>query len=215
MKIEIRNDSVEISGYVNAIERESKVLHTREGKPFVEKISSGAFRRSLARNDNVRLLLNHDKSRQLGSTKENLTLTEDNIGLRAVATVTDRDVIDKARKGQLSGWSFGFIPLRDTKTSDNELEHRSVSELDLLEVSILENTRVPAYDGTLIEARELDSEVDLLEIRVASDDVETVDNSTPENEEQDTQEQNQQDNVKKENLNYEFSNRYYKAKIKG
>ena len=206
MKIEIRNDSVSISGYVNAIERESKVLHTRDGKPFIEKISVGAFKRSLQRNDNVKLLLNHDNSRVLGSTKDNLTLTEDNIGLRATTTITDKDVIQKAREGKLSGWSFGFIPLRDERTNDEkrQLELRNVSELDLLEVSILDNTKVPAYNGTLIEARELVSEVDeLIELRVADNEIEIEDKTSTE----------QKETNKQENLNYEFSNRYYKAKI--
>ena len=46
MKIEIRADSVLIDGYVNAVERDSKVLHNANG-PFVEKIKAGTFQRSL------------------------------------------------------------------------------------------------------------------------------------------------------------------------
>lgn len=38
MKINIRNDSVEIDGYVNAVKRKSKVLRTRTGQQFVERI---------------------------------------------------------------------------------------------------------------------------------------------------------------------------------
>ena len=34
-KVEIRGDSVHIDGYVNAVERESKVLHDEHGQ-FVE-----------------------------------------------------------------------------------------------------------------------------------------------------------------------------------
>ena len=39
----------------------------------------------------------------------NLELYEDNIGLRAIATVTDEQVIEKARNKELRGWSFGFV----------------------------------------------------------------------------------------------------------
>ena len=163
MNIQIRNDSVEISGYVNAIERNSKPLWSRLGK-FVERIMKGAFTRALQRNDDVYLLLNHDTSRVLGSTKQgNLELTEDNIGLHARAVVTDPDVIQSARDGNLVGWSFGFRDIPDEVIAgvdeDTKLPLRKLRDLDLREVSILDRTRTPAYDGTLIMARSDDEPV--------------------------------------------------------
>ena len=99
MQIRIKEDSAEIEGYVNAIERKSKPLKSRMGQ-FIERICKGAFRKALERNDNVRLLLNHNWQRDLGGTKEgNLELTEDAIGLKARATITDKEVIDEARNG--------------------------------------------------------------------------------------------------------------------
>ena len=103
MRIEIRNDSVMLDGYVNAVERDSKPVITANGK-CVERIEARAFQRALDRADNVDLLLNHDKSRKLGSTKDgNLDLFEDNIGLRAICTVTDAEVIQKAKSDRLRG----------------------------------------------------------------------------------------------------------------
>ena len=58
MQIRIRADSVEIDGYVNAVERNSKPLWSRMGQ-FVERICAGAFAKALERNDNVEILLNH------------------------------------------------------------------------------------------------------------------------------------------------------------
>ena len=56
------------------------------------------------------LLFNHNKNRKLGSIENgNLELYEDNIGLRAIATVTDEQIIEKARNKELCGWSFGFV----------------------------------------------------------------------------------------------------------
>lgn len=139
---------------VNAIERDSKTLWSRMGR-FVERICKGAFFNALKRNDNVRILLNHDASRDLGGTKDgNLELVEDNIGLRARATITDKDVIDKARKGELVGWSFGFYD-RDVEVGQSEtgIPLRKVRDLDLQEVSILDKSRTPAYDGTLVMVR--------------------------------------------------------------
>lgn len=154
MQINIREDSVEIEGYVNAVERNSKPLTSRMGK-FVERIRAGAFARALKRNGNVHVLLNHDWQRDLGSTRQgNLELAEDSIGLRAKCTVTDRDVIEMARRGDLVGWSFGFYDLKVTNGVENGMLAREVDDLDLREVSILDRSRVPAYDGTLIMARD-------------------------------------------------------------
>lgn len=155
MEIRIKSDDeVEIDGYVNAIERLSKPLQSRMGK-FVERIKKGAFQRAIQRNDDIHMLLNHEWSRDLGSTKAgNLSLTEDAIGLRARATVTDPDVVKKARNGDLVGWSFGFSD-RDVDTRDVDgITTRDVKDLDLYEVSILDRRCTPAYDGTLVSVRD-------------------------------------------------------------
>lgn len=156
MKIEVRSDSVTIEGYVNAVERASKPLYSRLGQ-FVEKICAGAFKRALARADDVRILLNHDDSRDLGGIKDgNLELEEDNIGLHARAVITDPEVIDDARKGNLVGWSFGFndIDVRETRDDETGLPFRKVKDLDLKEVSLLNRRKTPAYVGTLVNVRD-------------------------------------------------------------
>lgn len=158
MKINIREDSVEIEGYVNAIERNSKPLMSRIGR-FIERICKGAFKKALKRNDDVHILLNHDWNRDLGSTRQgNLELEEDNIGLHARATITDPDVVEKARKGQLVGWSFGFQDRDVENSTEQGMPLRAVKDLDLFEVSILDRSRSPAYEGTLVSARSVDGE---------------------------------------------------------
>lgn len=153
MLIRLKDDSVVIEGYVNAIERKSKPLRSRIGE-FVERIKQGAFKRALERNGNIRLLLNHDWNKDLGGTKDgNLELTEDNIGLRARATITDPEVIEKARNGDLVGWSFGFTDRDVDKHDENGVTTRDVNDLDLYEVSLLDRTKKPAYDGTLVSVR--------------------------------------------------------------
>lgn len=158
MRINFREDSVELEGYVNAIERDSKPLPSRIGK-FIERICVGAFKRALERGNNVHILLNHDWDRDLGSTEQgNLELEEDNIGLRVRATITDPEVIDKARKGELVGWSFGF----EDREVENGLERgmllRLVKDLFLHEVSVLDKSKAPAYAGTQVYARSIDGE---------------------------------------------------------
>ena len=162
MKVNIRADKVEIEGYVNAIERDSKPLWSRVGQ-FIERICKGAFKKALKRNDDVHILLNHDWNRDLGSTKAgNLHLEEDNIGLKARATITDPEVMKKARAGELVGWSFGFSDRDVVNSIRDGMPHRAVKDLDLAEVSILDKRKSPAYEGTLISAR---SEDDIMHFR--------------------------------------------------
>ena len=181
MQIRIRADSVEIDGYINAIERNSKPLWSRVGQ-FVERICKGAFASALKRNDNVRILLNHDESRDLGGQKDgNLELLEDAIGLRFHTVVKDKDVIEDAKQGNLIGCSFGFYD-RDVEASvdvDTGLPLRKVKDLDLVEVSLLNRERIPAYDGTLVMVR-ADTNQAQMRADVFEDGVEVVDETETE-----------------------------------
>ena len=99
MQIEFRADGARISGYVNAVERESRPVMTPMGR-VVEEIEAGAFARALER-------------------AGTLELREDAIGLHAELTVTDGEVIRRARRGEIKGWSFGM------KNVQAELEERA------------------------------------------------------------------------------------------
>lgn len=184
MKIRIKQDSVTIEGYVNAIERNSKPLNSRLGQ-FIERICAGAFKRALKRNDDVRILLNHDWSKDLGGTKTGeLELEEDNIGLHARATITDPEVIEDARRGNLVGWSFGFDDTPDgviaTRDEETGLPLRRVKDLDLFEVSLLNRSKTPAYAGTLVNVRAEDDKQILVGADFEPDTIEALDESTQE-----------------------------------
>jgi HK97 family phage prohead protease len=170
MKVEIRNDSVKLDGYVNVVSRDSRVLPSVKGK-FIEQIEPRTFQKALDKTNNVDLLYNHSENRKLGSTAEgNLTLFEDTIGLRAICTVTDQEVIEKAKNNELRGWSFGFIAREDRWEEQGDISRRYVSDMDLLEVSILSVT--PAYVATSIEAR--DGEEVITEQRFDAFEAETI-----------------------------------------
>lgn len=156
MKIFVRSDSVTIEGYVNAVERNSKPL-TERGVQFIERIGAGAFKRAIERAKDIRILLNHNVKRDLGGIADgNLELEEDNIGLKARATITDPEVIEDARRGNLVGWSFGFADDNVTQLRDEEtgLPLRKVNDLVLYEVSLLNRSKSPAYVGTLVNVRD-------------------------------------------------------------
>ena len=181
MKIILRSDSVTIEGYVNAVERNSKPLNER-GVLFIEKIGAGAFGRAIKRAKDIRILLNHRADRDLGGIKDgNLELEEDNIGLKAKATITDPEVIEQARRGDLVGWSFGFMDKDVEQLTDSEtgLPLRKVKDLILEEVSILNRLHTPAYNGTLVSVREVDGEIERVNISDSyEDDIETTDETT-------------------------------------
>jgi HK97 family phage prohead protease len=179
MRIEIRSDSVVLDGYVNAVGRMSRVLRSPKGE-FREAIVPKTFERALSKGENVDLLFNHLPNRKLGSIAQgNLELREDNIGLRAIATVTDQEVIDKARAGDLRGWSFGMHVNKDN-WSDGEdgVQKRMVEDIDLMEVSLLD--KEPAYIATSVECRGENSV--LTETRV-EDFVASIEDRTATNEE--------------------------------
>ena len=156
MRITIRADAVEIEGYVNAVERLSKPLTDRVGQ-FYERICKGAFKRALDRANDVRILLNHDWNRDLGGTADgSLELNEYAIGLHARATITDPDVMAKAKNGDLVGWSFGFTDRKVNQGEEKGLTLREVQDLNLFEVSLLDKSKIPAYDGTLVSVRSAD-----------------------------------------------------------
>ena len=182
MQITLRADSVTIEGYVNAVERLSNPLKTRLGELFQERIRKGAFSKALSRAENVRLLENHNRSRELGCTKDGtLKLAEDPIGLRATATLTDPEAMEKARNGQYRGWSFGFVDKDVERAEENGMHIRNVNDLELREVSLIDNRQRPAYDGTLVMVRTEDDELicyaDALETEI---EVRTEANSTEE-----------------------------------
>ena len=152
IRVEIRANSVHIEGYVCATGRDSRPISSSHGK-FIEQVEPKTFAKSLRRNPNVELRFNHRADKILGSTETGeLQLREDNIGLFASCDVTDPDVIEKANKGELRGWSFGFYNRSDEwKDADDGMQRRYLKDIDMSEVSILSVT--PAYIATSIEQR--------------------------------------------------------------
>lgn len=198
MKVEVRANSIHIDGYVNAVLRDSRPLNSPMGQ-FVEQVDAGAFQRALDATDEVKILLNHDMSRVLGTTKDtNVKLFEDNIGLRAICEITDPEVVEKARRKELRGWSFGFVkPKSRMEQRADGLPRRILENFELLEVSIIDKTKLPCYIGTSIEAR---SDGEYMEYRAFETEVVTT-----EEQREDLETRSQGEPVK--NDNYKFENR--------
>lgn len=119
--------------------------------PFIEVIQPQTFAKSLEQRADVGLMLNH--KRDLNPIK--FDLHEDQIGLRAQIEIDDPEVVELAEHNKLTGFSFGFVTKADNWTTENEVRHRTITDMDLQEVSILSVT--PAYIATSIEMRDDDA----------------------------------------------------------
>ena len=174
MKVKLRSDSVEIAGYVHAVARNSRMIPDDHGYPIRERIQPGVFGRALQEKRdagfNIPILLNHDSTRVIAEDRVNATLEEDSIGLHAVATITDPEVVEKARARKLSGWSFGFY-LRDFREEYTDSGRvRIVTDMDLREVTLADDTRTPVYAGTSVHAR-ADEQPEVIQLRTVDNDV--------------------------------------------
>ena len=170
MDFEIRsNDCIFLSGYVNAVERRSKILTRAGAPPFREFVRPGTFQKSLNTGSKVSLMLNHD--RVICDTESGLELREDSIGLYAKAKISDEEVVRAAKEKKLTGWSFGFLCIKDQWSKDEGgLELRELEDIRLEEVSIL--TGKPAYLATSVEIREGSG---LLERRCGEGEIKIID----------------------------------------
>lgn len=152
------NDELVVEGYVNETNKWSHKLRGTKGQ-FIEKIEPGAFKKAINRNKDIHFLAEHDKNKILSSTRNgSLTLEEDKKGLKMKAIISKtsygKDCYELIKDGILKNMSFGFNVVKDTwnKGTDGTLQ-RSVSDLDLFEVSVVTN---PAYPQSNIGARGID-----------------------------------------------------------
>lgn len=154
MKIEVRADGLHISGYVNVTGKLSRPVVTPRGK-VLETIEERAFDEAIRKSGDVTVQLDHDAGHVYARTSDSsLTLREDAIGLHADVLITDKTVIEIARKGKLRGWSFGMYNVGDEMEAraDDELPIRHVKSLMLDHISLIKD-KVPCYAATSVEYR--------------------------------------------------------------
>lgn len=126
------------------------------GDMFEEVIAPGAFSETI--NDDVRALINHERSRIIGRTKSGtLRLREDSKGLYVEIDLPDttdgRDLAVQLERGDVTGMSFGFSVTHDEWDETGEKPVRTIHKVRLYEVSA---TAFPAYADTEIGLRSLE-----------------------------------------------------------
>lgn len=122
-----------------------------------ERILPGAFNDAV-KEDDVRALLNHDPSLLLARTGNSLKLKEDSVGLWYEFPVDENDpdhlrVAAKLERGDLSGSSFGFVPVERRFV---EYEDYDVVELAKVRLYDVSPATFPAYEGTSVGIRSAD-----------------------------------------------------------
>jgi HK97 family phage prohead protease len=129
-----------------------------EPLPFIERIAPGAFKRSLRSRNEIKMFVNHNMDRVLGSTRAGtLRLSEDEKGLLVEAdlpnTTDGRDLSVLLERGDVSSMSFGFtVPPKGDKWSEDGME-RTLTQVRLHAVSVV--TGFPAYEATTASVRNL------------------------------------------------------------
>ncbi|MES2819801.1 MAG: HK97 family phage prohead protease [Pseudomonadota bacterium] len=120
---------------------------------FTEVILPGAFTRSLAgpAAASIRAVYEHNDAALLGRVGAgSLRLFEDDAGLAfeldLPSTTLGNDLAELVRRGDVSGCSFGFVPVRESWAG----EVRQLHDVDLHEVTI---TATPAYPTTSVQVR--------------------------------------------------------------
>ena len=153
--VEYREDTNEIvvHGYAAIFGENADI-----GGAWIERITPGAFRNSLA-SDDVVFLVNHDGEPLARTGSGTLTLTEDARGLHIEARLDPSDpdvqrIIPKMRRGDMNKMSFAFSATRQTWDDAVDPPARIIDEVRLFDVSIV--TR-PAYSGTSIAMRSLEA----------------------------------------------------------
>ena len=123
---------------------------------FAEVIMPGAFTRTLSAlsAQNIRAIYEHDSKSLLGKVgSKTLRLSEDDKGLAFELDLPDtglgRDLAELVKRGDISGCSFGFLPVADT-WQDGEVPLRELRDVDLFEITL---TSQPAYADTSVQLR--------------------------------------------------------------
>jgi uncharacterized protein len=154
------NESNLISGYAAVFNSPTTI-----GDWFTETISPGAFSRAISDNVDVRALFNHDWNNVLGRVQNGtLRLSEDERGLKFEVdlpnTSLGRDLAESLSRGDINQCSFGFIPTVEEWDYSVEPAKRTISEVELLEISVVS---IPAYEDTevsLVRSKEIGKAVE-------------------------------------------------------
>lgn len=122
---------------------------------YTEVIGEGAFSKTLAESDDVRLLVNHDGIPLARTKSGTLRLSQDERGLWCEADLDGSsslvgDVRSAMTRGDLDQMSFAFRVTR--QEWDADYSHRTIREVQLFDVSVVTYPANPATTASMRSA---------------------------------------------------------------
>lgn len=153
--INLRAEDLKVEGKIHAKIASFDSLSQNLGG-FYEKISRGAFKKTIQESD-IRALLNHNENYVLGRMKSGtIHLEERKDGLYMECDPPDtqwaRDLMTSIKRGDIDQCSFGFRIVKDDYDEDDGKLVRTLNEVELFDVSIV---TYPAYLNTSASVRSL------------------------------------------------------------
>lgn len=133
----------------------SKELRGKNGT-FRELVPKETWEKAI--NDNIKFYYNHKPYFELGVSVE-LRAEDDGVYLYAKLKENEKGLYNAVKDGLITGMSFGFKCLKDKWQDNGNFKQRTIEDMELLEVSILD--KEPAYWGTSAEVRGLHIPIDL------------------------------------------------------
>lgn len=150
---------------------------TMIGDFFREVVMPGAFSAAIGRDD-VEFLINHRGEPLARTTSGTLTLAEDDRGLLVNTELDDDDpdvqrLVPKLRRGDMSQMSFGFHIVREEWDSSDEIALRTIHEVELVDVSVVNRGAYPTTDVALrslerVRSRSTRTTTETLRLRAAA-----------------------------------------------
>lgn len=157
----LSDGSSTFEGYAALFNQPSKPIHDEHarGKPYIETMVPGAFRRTLGSGRRQSFVVDHDERKMIASSPSgSLRLAEDSKGLHVSSPWPRTDYADNVRAlydaGEKLGMSLNYSWPRNGVTWSADGASRSVTEAVLKHVSVLA-TMEPAFDGTIATFRAL------------------------------------------------------------
>lgn len=125
---------------------------------FRELVPKETWEKAINNNSDIKFYYNHKNYFELADKIE-LRAEEDGVFLYATLKESEKGLYDAVKNREITGMSFGFKCLKEKWDNVGNYKQRTIKEMELFEVSILDKT--PAYNNTSVEARSLYIPVDL------------------------------------------------------
>lgn len=153
---ELENNSLSLLCKVNDYSL-SKEIRGLNGT-FREVVPKETWEKAISSNPSIKLYYNHKNYFELGKEIE-FKIEEDGVYLFVSLKDSEQGLYNAVKNSELTGLSFGFRCLKDKWETVGNFRKRTILEMDLFEVSLLDVT--PCYNNTSIEARNLNIPINL------------------------------------------------------